>query len=238
MTPQIFKQYPSHVAIVPDGNGRWAQKRGLPRSLGHRSGIINMLKLTEYISEYPIKYVTFYGFSTENWARPELEISGLFEIVKKFVEEHLEDINRCNIKVNHIGRAKGLPVFMQQTIEKAVDYTKNNTGMNLNVAWNYGGRAEIIDAVTSLIQKGCDPGALNEKTFSDHLYTAGMPDVDLLIRTGAVTRLSNFLIWQTAYAEYYFSDVLWPDFGKKDIDKALEAYSQRDRRFGGLKDNA
>ncbi len=232
-TPQ-FKVLPVHVAIVPDGNGRWAQRRGLPRLVGHRAGILNMLKMIQYINEFPIPYVTFYGFSTENWTRPEMEVFGLFDLVEKFVEEHLKDIHSANIKIRHIGRLEGLPEPLQKAIQKSVDITKNNSGMNLGIAWNYGGRAEIIDAVARLIGEGLAPDKLDEKTLADHLYTAGMPDVDLLIRTGDETRLSNFLIWQTAYSEYYFTKVLWPAFGKKEIIDALTAYSKRNRRFGGL----
>lgn len=229
-----IKNFPVHVAIVPDGNGRWAQRRGLPRMMGHRAGIMNMLKMIEYISDYPIPYVTFYGFSTENWTRPKLEIHGLFNLVERFVEEHLEQIHEKNIKIRHIGTMKGLPDVLQAAIRKSVAHTANNDGMTLGIAWNYGGRAEIVDAAARLIASGADPETLNEKTFADQLYTAGMPDVDLLIRTGLETRLSNFLIWQTAYAEYYFSEVLWPDFGSEQIDLALMSYSKRHRRFGGL----
>ena len=229
-----LKQLPQHVAIVPDGNGRWAQKRGLPRVAGHRAGILNMLKLVQYINEYPIKYLTFYGFSTENWSRPELEVRGIFEIVQKFVDEHLEVIHRANIKIRHIGRKEGLPPFLAKAIDNSVALTAANSGMTLLVAWNYGGRAEIVDAVNRIISDNPIPTLIDEKSFPDFLYTAGVPDVDLLIRTGDVTRLSNFLLWQTAYAEYYFSKVLWPDFNKAEIDKALLAYSQRERRFGGV----
>jgi len=229
-----LKNLPAHVAIVPDGNGRWAQRRGLPRMVGHRAGIMNMLKMIQYISDYPIPYVTFYGFSTENWARPKTEVHGLFGLVERFVNEHLEDIHKKNIKIRHIGRMQGLPEVLQTAIKKSLARTANNDGMTLGIAWNYGGRAEIVDAAVQLIASGANPETLDEKTFSDHLYTAGMPDVDLLIRTGLETRLSNFLIWQTAYAEYYFSEVLWPDFGKEQIDLALTAYSKRRRRFGGL----
>jgi undecaprenyl diphosphate synthase len=229
-----LKILPAHVAIVPDGNGRWAQRRGLPRMMGHRAGILNMLKMIDYISEYPIPYVTFYGFSTENWTRSKPEVTGLFSLVEHFVDEHLEDIHGKNIKIRHIGRMQGLPEVLQSAIQKSVTRTENNTGMVLGIAWNYGGRAEIVDAAARLIASGANPDTLDEKAFASQLYTAGMPDVDLLIRTGLETRLSNFLIWQTAYSEYYFSEVLWPDFGKEQIELALIAYSKRNRRFGGL----
>ncbi|MBN1643897.1 MAG: di-trans,poly-cis-decaprenylcistransferase [Dehalococcoidales bacterium] len=234
LTAKSIHPLPNHVAIVPDGNGRWARKRGLPRVYGHREGIVNMLRMIQYINEHPIKYVTFYGFSTENWNRPEPEVKGLFALVEEFVDKHLEEIKQKNIKIRHIGRLDNLPSNLQNAIKKAVALTANNNGMTLNIAWNYGGRAEIVDAVTSYVKDKNKPQQLDEKTFANYLYTAGIPDVDLLIRTGNETRLSNFLIWQTAYSEYYFTEVLWPDFGKKDIDKALLEYSKRNRRFGGL----
>jgi undecaprenyl diphosphate synthase len=231
---QKFNTLPTHVAVVPDGNGRWAERRGLPRMIGHRAGILNMLKMINYINEYPIPYVTFYGFSTENWNRPEPEVNGLFGLVENFVAEHLAEIHAKNIKIRHIGRLQGLPEILQSAIKKSVALTENNTGMKLSICWNYGGRAEIVSAAKQLIASGIKPENLDEKTFASYLYTTDMPDVDLLIRTGDETRLSNFLIWQTAYSEYYFTKVLWPDFSKKDIDLALTAYSKRNRRFGGL----
>jgi undecaprenyl diphosphate synthase len=234
ITTRKINPLPAHIAIVPDGNGRWAKQRGLPRIAGHKEGILNMLRMIQYINEYPIKYVTFYGFSTENWNRPASEVNGLFEITEHFVDEHLKEIHEKNIKIRHLGRLNGLPAGMQKAINKAVSLTENNTGMVLGIAWNYGGRAEIIDAVTCLINSGQQIQQLDEKTFAGYLYTAGMPDVDLFIRTGKETRSSNFLLWQTAYSEYYFSEVLWPNFGKDDIDKALIEYNQRNRRFGGL----
>ena len=234
LTAENIYPLPTHVAIVPDGNGRWAKKHGLPRLSGHREGVLNMLRMIQYINEYPIKYVTFYGFSTENWHRPESEVSGLFNLVEHFVDEQLNKIHENNIKIRHIGRLNGLPDSLQNAIKKALDKTTNNTGMTLGIAWNYGGRAEIVDAVTKLMSDANKPPQLDEKSFARYLYTGDMPDVDLLIRTGDTTRLSNFLLWQTAYSEYHFTNVLWPDFGKKDIDKALLEYSKRDRRFGGL----
>jgi undecaprenyl diphosphate synthase len=225
---------PTHVAIVPDGNGRWAEKRGLPRLSGHREGVLNMVRIIQYISEYPIKYVTFYGFSTENWNRPEAEVQGLFKLVEHFVDEQLHKIHEKNIRILHIGRLEGLPDSLQNKIQQAVSLTANNTGLTLGIAWNYGGRAEIVDAVTKLMADPNRPQQLDEKSFARYLYTGDMPDVDLLIRTANEMRLSNFLLWQAAYSEYHFTDVLWPDFGKKDIDAALLDYSKRNRRFGGL----
>jgi undecaprenyl diphosphate synthase len=234
LTAENILPLPVHIAIVPDGNGRWAEKRGLPRLSGHREGVLNMMRMIQYISEYPIKYVTFYGFSTENWNRPETEVNGLFKLVEHFVDEQLNKINEKNIRIRHIGRLNGLPVSLQKAIQHAVTLTANNNGMTLGVAWNYGGRAEIIDAITKFTADPDKPQPLDEKSFGRYLYTGDMPDVDLLIRTANEMRLSNYLLWQTAYSEFYFTDVLWPDFGKKDIEKALIDYSQRNRRFGGL----
>lgn len=234
LTAENILPLPVHIAIVPDGNGRWAEKRGLPRLSGHREGVLNMMRMIQYISEYPIKYVTFYGFSTENWNRPETEVNGLFKLVEHFVDEQLNKINEKNIRIRHIGRLNGLPVSLQKAIQHAVTLTANNNGMTLGVAWNYGGRAEIIDAINQFTADPDKPQPLDEKSFGRYLYTGDMPDVDLLIRTANEMRLSNYLLWQTAYSEFYFTDVLWPDFGKKDIEKALIDYSQRNRRFGGL----
>jgi undecaprenyl diphosphate synthase len=234
LTAKNIHPLPTHIAIVPDGNGRWAQERGLPRLGGHREGVLNMLRMIQYINEYSIKYVTFYGFSTENWNRPESEVRGLFDLVEQFINEHLNEIHEKNIKIRHIGRLKGLPESLQKAIKEAITRTENNSGMVLGIAWNYGGRAEIVDAATRILNNEHKLQQLDEKTFANYLYTAGMPDVDLLIRTGNATRLSNFLLWQTAYSEYHFTRVLWPNFGKKDIDKALLDYSKRNRRFGGL----
>jgi undecaprenyl diphosphate synthase len=225
---------PNHVAIVPDGNGRWAQQRNLPRLEGHRAGAENMWTIVKYLNEYPIKYVTLYGFSTENWTRPIDEIQGLFQILENFINQKTPEVHKRGIKLRHIGNIKELPMQLQQAINRAVELTKKNSRITLNVAFNYGGRAEIINAVRCLIADGILPEKVDEKLFANYLYTAGLPDVDLMIRTANELRLSNFLIWQSAYSEYYSTDVLWPDFNKKDIDKALLAYGQRQRRFGGL----
>jgi undecaprenyl diphosphate synthase len=233
-TKKSITRLPNHVAIVPDGNGRWAEQRGLSRLEGHQAGAENMRRMVEYLNEYTIKYVTLYGFSTENWSRPEEEVSGLFQILEEFINNYVLEIHKKNIKLRHLGRLEGLPQGLQQAENRAVELTKNNTGMTLSVAFNYGGRTEILDAVRHIIAKGIPPGKIDEKLFNSYLYTAGLPEVDLLIRTGDELRLSNFLIWQTAYSEYYFTKVLWPDFGKKEIAQALLAYSQRQRRFGGL----
>ena len=229
-----YTQLPNHIAIVPDGNGRWAEQRGLPRLKGHRAGAENMYHMIKYLNEYPIKYLTLYGFSTENWSRPKLEVMGLFRLLSEFIKKHTPELHERSIRLRHLGRLNELPKHLQRTINKAIELTENNTGMTLNLAFNYGGRAEIVDAVRHLLADGVPPENIDEEFFDSYLYTAGSPNVDLLIRTGDELRFSNFLIWQTAYSEYYLTRVLWPDFGKKDIDKALLSYSQRQRRFGGL----
>ena len=233
-TTKKFDLLPDHIAFVPDGNGRWAERRGLPRLEGHREGAENMYRMVQYLNEYPIKYLTLYGFSTENWSRPEEEVRGLLQLLEEWINEHLTEINERGIQLRHLGRLYELPPNLQQAINRAVEVTRNNTKMTLNVAFNYGGRAEILDAVRRLLAEGVVPEKVDEKLFDSYLYTAGLPNVDLLIRTGDELRLSNFLIWQTVYSEYYFTKVPWPDFGKEDIEKALKSYNRRQRRFGGL----
>ena len=233
-TTRKFDLLPNHIAFVPDGNGRWAEQHGLPRLEGHREGAENMHRMVQYLNEYPINHLTLYGFSTENWSRPEEEVRGLFQILEEWIDKHVMEIHERGIQLHHLGRLYELPPNLQLAINKAVELTKNNTGLTLNVAFNYGGRAEIVDAVRHLLAEGVPPQNVDEELFDSYLYTAGSPDVDLLIRTGDEVRLSNFLIWQTAYSEYHFTRVLWPDFGKKDIDKALLSYSRRERRFGAL----
>jgi undecaprenyl diphosphate synthase len=234
LTAENISQYPTHVAIVPDGNGRWATKRGLPRLSGHREGLLNMLRMVQYINEYPIKYVTFYIFSTENWNRPEAEVNGLFKLGEHFVSEQLQKIHEKNIRIIHLGRMQGLPENLQNALHKSMSLTAGNTGLTLCLALNYGGKAEIVDAIAKMETDPNRPQSLDEQSFSRYLYTTGIPDVDLLIRTADEKRLSNFLLWQAAYSELYFSDVFWPDFGKEEIEKALIEFNKRTRRYGGL----
>ena len=229
-----YNHLPTHLAIIPDGSGRWAELHGLSRIEGHRAGLENMRRMINYISEYPIKYVTIYGFSTENWLRPDDEVKGIFDLLEEVIYEYTREIHRKGVRLLHIGRFYELPQGLQKAIKRSIELTKNNTGMTLSIALNYGGRAEIVDAARHLISTGVSPQNINEESFPGYLYTNGIPDVDLLVRTGDVVRLSNFLIWQTAYSEYHFSKVLWPNFRKKDMDKALLSYSRRKRRFGGL----
>jgi len=225
---------PNHVAIIMDGNGRWAQQRGLPRLEGHRAGVGSLRSVIECLSEYQIKYVTIYGFSTENLRRPEEEITGLLNLLEEIIDKETVGLHKRGIRLRHLGRLDCLSPHLEQAVTRAVELTQNNAGMTLSFAFNYGGRTEILDAVRHLIAEGISPQKIDEKLFNSYLYTAGLPDVDLVIRTGGELRISNFLMWQAAYSEYYFTEVLWPDFDKKEVEKALLSYSQRQRRFGGL----
>ena len=225
---------PRHVAIILDGNGRWAKQRGLPRLEGHRIGVKNVRPIVRYLKDQGIQFVTLYAFSTENWNRPADEVSGIFGILERIVATEARELHKNGVRILHIGRPEGLSTKLQKSIKDGIKLTENNTDMTLVLAFNYGGRAEIVDAARKLIISGVPADSLDEKIFAKYLYNAGLPDVDLLIRTGGEIRTSNFLIWQAAYAEYYFTPVLWPDFDSSELDKALEAYSQRKRRFGGL----
>jgi undecaprenyl diphosphate synthase len=227
-------RFPSHIAIIMDGNGRWAKRRGLSRIEGHQAGVKNLRSVIEYFNQLKLKHLTVYGFSTENWKRPEEEIAGLLALLEETIDKETNKLHHKGVKIRHLGRLDELSPSLKQAINKAVELTKNNTGMTFSFAFNYGGRSEILDAVRQAIAEGIPPQDIDEKLFNSYLYTADLPEVDLVIRTAGELRLSNFLIWQTAYSEYYFTKVLWPDFGKKEIDKALLSYSQRQRRFGGL----
>lgn len=225
--------YPIHIAIVMDGNRRWAEQRRLPALAGHRAGVKSLRSTVEYLGNYGLKYLTVYGFSTENWDRDPDEVGGLLHLFAEVLNREASELNERGVRLRHLGHMGELPPDARQAMISAVDLTKNNTGMTLNFAVNYGGRQEILDAVRWIINERIPSQEIKESLFSHHLYTEGIPDVDLLIRTGGELRLSNFLIWQTAYAEYYFTDVLWPDFDTKELEKALSAYSLRQRRFGG-----
>ena len=217
-----------------DGNGRWAERRGLPRFEGHLAGIKSVRSTVRCLKQYQIKYVTLYGFSTENWERPRDEVINLFRLLEEVADKEALEFHKLGVKIRHLGRLEDLPQGLRQAVNRAIELTKNNTGMTLSLAFNYGGRTEILDAVRAIIAEGVPPQSINEELFNSYLYTAGLPDVDLIIRTGGELRMSNFLIWQATYSEYYFTDVLWPDFDEKEIKKALLSYSRRRRRFGGL----
>jgi undecaprenyl diphosphate synthase len=224
---------PRHVAFILDGNGRWAEKRGLPRLEGHRAGVKNIRRIIRYLNQYGVGYVTLYAFSTENWSRPEDEVNGIFKLLVQVVGREARELHKNGVRIRHIGRLEGLPKSVQKSLVKAVKLTENNRGMTLGVALNYGGRAEILDAIRRVIADKIPPGDIDESRFQQYLYTDGFPNVDLIIRTSGEMRISNFLIWQSAYSEYYFTPVLWPDFDEKELEKALLAYSRRQRRFGG-----
>lgn len=225
---------PNHIAFIMDGNGRWAEQHGLPRLEGHRMGIESARSVIECLGEYHIGYVTLYSFSTENWQRPEDEVRGLLKILKESIDKETAEFHKRGVRIRHLGRLEGLPPHLKLAIKRAVERTKNNTQMTLSFAFNYGSRLEILDAVRSIITEGIPPRDIDDKLFNSYLYTAGLPDVDLVIRTGGDLRISNFLLWQSAYSEYYFTEVLWPDFNTEELEKALVSYSQRQRRFGRL----
>jgi undecaprenyl diphosphate synthase len=229
---------PHHVAIIMDGNGRWAEQRGLPRLEGHQAGVENIRPIIKCLNKHGIEYVTLYAFSTENWGRPEDEVSGLLHLLEGVIDKEARELHKNGVRIRHIGRLEGLPSGLQKSINGAMKLTENNKGMTVGVAFNYGGRMEILEAARRLMVKRVPPQDIDEKLFGEHLYTAGFPDVDLVIRTGGEIRTSNFLIWQAAYSEYYFTPVLWPDFGEEDLEKALLTYSRRQRRFGGLQAKA
>ena len=227
---------PTHIAIIMDGNGRWARKRGLPRVAGHRSGIQAVREVVEGCAELRIPVLTLYAFSVENWKRPRAEVSTLMQLLKEYLNKEIENLNRNNIQFRTIGRTDELDVSVQRELEKGIEKTRSNTGMIFNVALNYGGRAEIIDAVNRILRNGAksEGAGLTETEFSKYLYTAGLPDPDLLIRTSGELRISNFLLWQIAYAEIWVTDTLWPDFGKSHLYEAIVAFQKRERRYGGL----
>jgi len=232
-TTRKFTRFPRHIAIIMDGNRRWAEQLGLPRFEGHRAGVESMHAAMDYLNERQLEYFTVYGFSTENWNRPVDEVTSLLKLFEEVIERESSELHKRGVRLLHLGQFDELPPSTKQVISKAMELTKNNTGMTFSFAFNYGARTEILDAVHRLITDGVLPQNIDEDSFSSYLYTAGLPDIDLVIRTGGEVRLSNFLMWQTAYSEFYFTKVLWPDFDKKQIDKALLFYSQRRRRFGG-----
>ena len=236
--PSLLARYPTitripnHVGIIMDGNGRWARARGLPRQLGHKAGTENIRAVLQAATEFGIKVLTIYAFSTENWNRPSDEVSGLMNLVGEVIKRETNDLHANGVCVRHSGRLEGIAPSLQQQIQNAVHLTCGNQRITLNVAFNYGGRAEILDAVRHIIRDGHPAEAVTEELIARYLYTDGLPDPDLIIRTGGEWRLSNFLIWQAAYAEYYATPTYWPDFNEAELARALEEYSQRERRFG------
>ena len=228
---------PVHIAIIMDGNGRWAKKRNLPRQAGHRAGVENLRRVIDACVEFGINILTIYAFSTENWGRPEREVRGLMRIFSRVLDQELNELHQQGICLHHLGDLSGIDQRLQEKVIHAIDLTRDNNRLILNVAFNYGGRAEILHAVQQMLADGVRPDDLSEKLFSSYLFTAGLPDPDLVIRTSGELRVSNFLIWQAAYAEFYATPVYWPDFGREELYEALVAFSQRRRRFGLLSES-
>lgn len=230
---------PCHIAIIMDGNGRWAKQRNLPRPMGHKAGVETIREIVKYCSSIGVKYLTLYAFSTENWKRPTDEVSTLMTLLVQYLRNEFNELNNNNVIINHIGDISKLPSKCSEELQAAYNKTKNNTGLTLNLALNYGGRDEIIHAVRQMyndIKLGnIKEQEIDDKHFSSYLYTAGMPDPDLIIRPSGEQRLSNFLLWQCAYSEFWYSDIKWPDFKKSDLERAIIDYQNRDRRFGGIK---
>ena len=227
---------PTHVAMIMDGNGRWATSRGLPRLAGHRAGVENLRRIITACVEFGVKHLTIYAFSTENWGRPREEVDGLLFILNEVLDKELDELNRQGVQLRHIGRLEGLTPGTQKKVREAMIRTGNNDRLILNVAFNYGGRDEIVHAIQHMLADGVKADEVDGEMVSRYLYTAGQPDPDLIIRTAGELRVSNFLLWQGAYAEYYAADVYWPDFDKEQFRIALEHFGQRERRFGLISD--
>jgi len=225
---------PQHVAIIMDGNGRWALSHGKPRLAGHRAGTENLRRIITASVEFNVEYLTIYAFSTENWRRPPAEVRGLMHILEDVIDRELEELHEEGVRLRHLGRLEKLSSKLRKKVQRAIDLTKENTRLNLNVAFNYGGRDEIIYAVQHIIRDGVSAEDVTIEMMSKYLFTAGIPDPDLIIRTSGELRTSNFLIWQSAYSEWYITPTFWPDFGREEYARALETFGQRDRRFGGI----
>lgn len=230
---------PTHIAIIMDGNGRWAKERLLPRTVGHKAGVEAIRAVTKECSALGVKHLTLYAFSTENWKRPKLEVDALMNLLYTYLNKELKELHKNNVKITTIGDIDVLPGKSLDAIKNAIDLTKDNTGLNLNIALNYGSRNDIKNAVVDIV-KNCKSGKIEveditEDTITKYLSTKFIPDPDLIIRTSGEQRISNFLLWELAYSEFYFTDVYWPDFDENEVRKAIYVYQSRDRRFGGLK---
>ena len=224
---------PTHIAVIMDGNGRWAKRRSLPRTAGHAAGSKNFKDIARYCNKIGLKYLTVYAFSTENWKRPKEEVDNIMKIFKEYLED-AKNFKDENIQVQFIGDRSVLDPDIQRLMKESEDASCDATGLHLNIAINYGGRDEIVHAVKNIVNSGVDANNITEQLITDNLYTAGQPDPDFIIRPSGEYRLSNYLIWQSAYSEYWFSDILWPDFKPKDLEKAIDDYNRRNRRFGGV----
>jgi len=225
---------PRHVAIIMDGNGRWAKERGLPRLAGHKAGGENIRPVVRIFADYGVNYLTLYMFSTENWNRPRIEVAGLLGLLAKKIDQETQAFHQENIRLVHVGRLDRMSQKLREKVRAAVELTKNNTGLTLCLAFDYGGRDEIVQATRRIASAGIHGDNIDESVFARYLYSTDIPDPDLVIRTAGESRLSNFLLWQAAYSELYFTPVLWPDFGLKDVEEALSEYKRRQRRFGKI----
>ncbi|MCJ7550756.1 MAG: polyprenyl diphosphate synthase [Anaerolineae bacterium] len=240
MSKTVEKTYPplpnlpQHVGIIMDGNGRWARQHGMPRLRGHRAGVENLRRVLQAGVELGVPTVTLYAFSTENWRRPEAEVRGLMHLLAESLDKEVDELHRNGVQLRHIGDLAPLSDILKSRIQAAIELTKNNDRLVANIAFNYGGRQEIMAAVREIVREQIPLEDITEDVISAHLYTAGQPQVELIIRTSGEFRVSNFLLWQGAYAEYYISPLYWPDFDKDEFYKALQAFGQRDRRFGGV----
>lgn len=221
-----------HIAIIMDGNGRWATRRHLPRLAGHKAGVSALRRVVECAADAHIEMLSVYAFSTENWHRPRTEVDGLMRLFWETIRSDLEKLHRDGVRLRHLGRLYDLAPDIQQAVRESMDLTKDNTRIGLNVCFNYGGRAELVDAVRQIIADGRQPETISEELISSYLYTRDLPDPDLVIRTAGEMRVSNFLIWQSAYSEYYATPTLWPDFGREDLLEAVQSFQQRSRKFG------
>jgi undecaprenyl diphosphate synthase len=225
---------PQHVAIIMDGNGRWAKKRRLPRLAGHNAGGENIRPVVKIFADYGVRYLTLYMFSTENWNRPRMEVAGLLSLLAKKIDRETQAFHQENIRLVHLGKLDRLSQKLREKVQAAVELTKNNSGLTLCLAFDYGGRDEIVQAARRIASAGIPGDNIDESVFARYLHSPDIPDPDLFIRTGGESRLSNFLLWQAAYSELYFTPVLWPDFGHKDVEEALSEYRRRQRRFGKI----
>ena len=226
---------PAHVAIILDGNGRWAKNKGKIRTYGHKEGSENVIKIAKHAKKRGVKYLTLYAFSTENWKRPASEVDYLMKLLIKFIEAKIDELMAEDAKLNILGDISKVPEATREAVESAVERTKGNQSLVINIALNYGGRDELVQAFKNMLADGISTDEITEDLISAYLYTKGIPDPDLLIRPGGELRISNFLIYQIAYSELYFSDVLWPDFDEAEFDKALEEFASRNRRYGAIK---
>ena len=229
-----IENVPQHVAIIMDGNGRWAASRGLPRLAGHEQGTSNIRRITEAAGKLGIHYLTLWAFSTENWSRPPEEVSGIVRILGETLDRELEALHRQGAQLRHIGSLDNLPTPMRDAVLAAIELTRENDTLVLTLAFDYGGRQELITAIRNMMADGIPPELIDDQTIGRYLYTSDLPDPDLIIRTSGECRLSNFLVWQSAYSELYFSSVLWPEFGPQDLEEAVRDFSRRERRFGNI----